>query len=864
MTASTIGKYNMPVISAAAIKRLRLVSQIQSLSARSILFVHAPVGYGKTTAAVQWLEARNMKSAWFSLDEYDASVSDFYRGLLMAFLNCNAGSGNAELLQGVISGESFDSLPFEHTLEVFTKFNFDNGPQAVVIDDFHLINDPYVALSLPILRSRMPVQVRLVVLSRNPPGNILKDYILKGMIRQISFEELQFTTEEVSKLFSKHGARLTEYDAAKIQNRTMGWPIALSALILSKSENGNLGLYFNRKNDDNVYLRNYIKNQIYDFWDEKTRNILLKTSVCEFITPDICEKLTGQKNAWNTIEHLSVKTGLVMRHGDESYRYQKLLRDFLMSELESDDTIDKNALYRDAGDWHKENGNIADALDMAAKCGDIPLLEDIVRLHSYAYGRFNIGVESYVQEVHSHVLRKLPAEIIESSPRLCLESWFATHAIGCYEESRKWMAAVKKHVSAGDVTRPEDMFMAFSQFAADPEKDPWFIISLLRQMDLKADQLPSSDAPGKIPIPAFTLTYNMPFYHKAQKDYSEVSPALDEYMESLSRYLPCVLSPYHRLLTLLIEGGVRLERYEPAKAKECALRACEMAETSTPELMFASLMLLSAVYWTEGNLSEPLKLWKKADAMIIETNAFYLSPNFSAFGTDMDLCNGNIDSAENWLENNMPSGNHIPSLHKSFQNLVTAKALIVTGNFRYAAELLKGLRRASEVYRRTADFIEAGALLAVCLWRMKNQDEAAKILTDTIITAQKYQLHMPIIKQGIDIVPVLQKIMNRLKGGYNRDGIDKAFVSSLFLGARTIAGYYKGFFAKAVSKPIKLSAKQALILDYLSQNLSHKEMSELSGTKITTIKDHVGKLYQKLGVNNAADALLKAKETGLL
>lgn len=154
--------------------------------------------------------------------------------------------------------------------------------------------------------------------------------------------------------------------------------------------------------------------------------------------------------------------------------------------------------------------------------------------------------------------------------------------MGFHGESLKWMAAVKKHVSAGAVIQPEDMFMAFFQFAADPEKDPWLIISLLNQVDLIADQLLSFDVPGKIPVPAFTLTYNMPFYQKAQRDYSEISPELDKYIEPLSRHLPYVLSPYHELLSLLIEGGVRLERYETAKAKELARRACGAAENLRP------------------------------------------------------------------------------------------------------------------------------------------------------------------------------------------------------------------------------------------------------------------------------------------
>ncbi|MCL2698841.1 MAG: hypothetical protein FWE68_00860, partial [Defluviitaleaceae bacterium] len=766
--ASSIGKFSVPTISHAAVKRTRLISLIQSLSSRSILFVHAPIGYGKTTAAVQWLDARDMKAAWLSLDEYDVSAADFYRGLLMSFLNCNAKADNERLIQTTLGNENFDTSPLQHTLEVFARFDFTDGPNVAVIDNFHLLKDLSPALSLPILQSRLPVNVRLFVLSRVPPDDNIRDYLLKETIRQIPFEELQFTAEETGRLFSRHGIRLSSYDTEKIQSQTTGWPIALNALIFSRLDSKSADFRLNVESNDAAYLRGCVKNQVQGFWDGGARNILLKTSVCNFITPALSENLTESPDAWDTLERFSHKTGLLMKYGAESYRYQALLREFLLSELEAGADIDRDLLYRRAGEWYKDYGNIPAALDMASKCGDIELLEDISRLHSYAYGSANIGVDTYAREIHRYVLSKLPADVIERSPRLCLESWFAAFSLGSYDESVKWMAAVRKHVEDGTLGHPDDIFMAFFQFAADPEKDPAFIISLLDQF---------GDISETENIPAFTLTHNMPFYHKSLRDYSEISPALGEYMKELSVYLPKILRPYDELLMLLIEGGVRLERCELSEAKKLARRAYEIAEGLTPELMFSGAMLLCSVHWAEGNYSDPMKLWRKVDATIVETNAFYLSPNFSAYGTDLDLYNGNVESADSWLENNEPDA--ILTLNDSFQQLVTAKALIVTGALAKAAELLKDILEFSRVYRRTADSIEAGALLAICLWRVKKQDKAVDTLIGAVILAQKHELRLSVVKQGADIVPALQKLMYRLKSGQHCGGIDKAFVNAL-------------------------------------------------------------------------------------
>jgi LuxR family maltose regulon positive regulatory protein len=122
---------------------------------------------------------------------------------------------------------------------------------------------------------------------------------------------------------------------------------------------------------------------------------------------------------------------------------------------------------------------------------------------------------------------------------------------------------------------------------------------------------------------------------------------------------------------------------------------------------------------------------------------------------------------------------------------------------------------------------------------------------------------MPITKEGGDILPILQKIINRLKYGYDTDKLDKSFVNTLFFEAQTMS-QRRGIMVKGKNKPVKLSPRQLEIMGYLKQNLSYKEISEKLGIKVTTVDDHIDKIYEKLGVSSARDAVLKAKEMGLI
>jgi LuxR family maltose regulon positive regulatory protein len=122
---------------------------------------------------------------------------------------------------------------------------------------------------------------------------------------------------------------------------------------------------------------------------------------------------------------------------------------------------------------------------------------------------------------------------------------------------------------------------------------------------------------------------------------------------------------------------------------------------------------------------------------------------------------------------------------------------------------------------------------------------------------------MPIIKEGGDILPVLQKMLNRLKYGYDADILNKSFVNTLFFGAQTMARR-RGTLVKERNKPVKLSPRQFEILRFLEQNFSYREISDKMGIKVTTVDDHIDKVYEKLGVSSARDAVLKAREWGLI
>src|SRR5208337_4936780 len=73
----SIAKLTRPHL-ATVVKRSRLLARLDSAADKRIIWISAPAGYGKTTLAANWLDARKLPCLWYQADEGDADIGTFY------------------------------------------------------------------------------------------------------------------------------------------------------------------------------------------------------------------------------------------------------------------------------------------------------------------------------------------------------------------------------------------------------------------------------------------------------------------------------------------------------------------------------------------------------------------------------------------------------------------------------------------------------------------------------------------------------------------------------------------------------------------------------------------------------------------
>jgi len=87
--------------------------------------------------------------------------------------------------------------------------------------------------------------------------------------------------------------------------------------------------------------------------------------------------------------------------------------------------------------------------------------------------------------------------------------------------------------------------------------------------------------------------------------------------------------------------------------------------------------------------------------------------------------------------------------------------------------------------------------------------------------------------------------------------IPQAVMGKLLAGLRT-----KGSGAEA--SLTALTKTEIKVLSYLGKGLSNKEIAAALGCSVKTVKNHLNSIFQKLGVSNRTEAVVKGIESGLI
>jgi LuxR family maltose regulon positive regulatory protein len=189
------------------------------------------------------------------------------------------------------------------------------------------------------------------------------------------------------------------------------------------------------------------------------------------------------------------------------------------------------------------------------------------------------------------------------------------------------------------------------------------------------------------------------------------------------------------------------------------------------------------------------------------------------------------------------------------QLLVQSKILNVTDSPEESLVLLAYLADTAESAGRFGDLIQYRVQQALVLYSLAQLEPAVEYLQEAISLAEPERYMRTFLDEG----KKLKELLHLLPKTLYRDEILAHIVQEDHTISVQKAGKTTG---QVIIEP--LSDREIEVLALLVSHLTGPEIAERLSISINTYKTHSKNIYTKLGVNNRNDAVMTAKELGLL
>ncbi|HEY5171011.1 MAG TPA: AAA family ATPase, partial [Acidimicrobiia bacterium] len=405
-------KLHIPAPRRNLLTRPRLHARLADAADARLILVSAPAGFGKTTLVTAWLSAvagGGAAVAWLSLDERDNDPALFWAYVLAALESAVTGLGaNARAL--------LDSAGISPDAVLATLVNELHGVDRdvfVVLDDYHVIDQPDIQNGLAYLLDHLPERVHLVLTSRSDPPWPLARMRVRGELVEIRAADLRFTAEEAAAyLNGAMGLDLAADDIATLEARTEGWIAALQLAALSMQGREDIANFIAGFSGDDRFIVDYLAGEVLQRQPESVRRFMLQTSVLDRLQGSLCDAVTGTTGGKAALEALDRENLFVIPLDDrrEWYRYHHLFADVLRARLIDEDPDAPAELHRRAAAWFAEHGEPSDAIRHALAAGDLDRAAAVAELALPALrrSRQDATMHSWVQLIPDDVVRVRP------------------------------------------------------------------------------------------------------------------------------------------------------------------------------------------------------------------------------------------------------------------------------------------------------------------------------------------------------------------------------------------------------------------------------------------------------------------------
>jgi LuxR family maltose regulon positive regulatory protein len=411
------------------VTRQRLLDLLHEGTRGKLTVVSAPAGFGKTTLLGEWVLRSGLPVGWLSLDSGDNDAARFFAHLVAALRSVEASIGDDETSR-LRSNQPPTRANMTALVNEIAATPHD---LALVLDDYHLVEDESVHAAFTFLLDYLPPQMHLVIATRTEPPLPLSRLLARGDLTRLTASDLRFTSEEAADfLGDAMGLDLSARHITALEERTEGWIAALQLAALSMRGREDVSGFVSAFAGTDRHILDYLAEEVLDRQTEDTRTFLLQTSILDRLSGPLCDAVTGRAQGQAMLEKVERRNLLMVPLDDQRrwYRYHHLFSQFLRQRLRAENPELVSELHQRASAWHEANGTESEAITHALAARDFERAAVLIERLEYS---MLVRGESPIIET---LIKTLPEELIRSRPRL-----YMTYAYSVLMADGRWDAA---------------------------------------------------------------------------------------------------------------------------------------------------------------------------------------------------------------------------------------------------------------------------------------------------------------------------------------------------------------------------------------------------------------------------------------
>ena len=377
----------------------RLQESLRPISRCAMTTVVAPMGYGKTTAVNWYLEERTKAETLkiIRISVYSDNLAIFWKSVQEAFARvgfsflreypCPTDAAGG----GLLVDDLCHALAGETSCYIF-------------IDDFHLLTDRHASMFLCMLANRLPINVHLIIASRDrflPAAEMVR---LGAKVYQIGMAQLRLNHTELAIYAHRCGTALSDAQVESLLYSSEGWFSAVYLNLRTLSEHGVLP-----SRDSDIYAT--FTAAMIDPLAKKQREFLAVMGLADEFTVEMAQRITGDVDAGQILSMLTEQNAFVTHLPDgATYRFHHMMKECAERSFHEMKAETQKLYWERFGLWYEEHRQYLHAIAAYRKSENYDALLRVICSDA------GILLASLKPEDVLEVLDKCPAETLKIYP----------------------------------------------------------------------------------------------------------------------------------------------------------------------------------------------------------------------------------------------------------------------------------------------------------------------------------------------------------------------------------------------------------------------------------------------------------------